>query len=209
MLRIFGLLLVIVLSQLSVYSPAEADEVSDPVKIYTAQTILHEWNWPVGIPDGKIGPNTRHGIRAFQRAKGWVETGELTVSLYNFLESIGLPGNMIWSAVSLSTDGAGQVVSGSPTRLEALDQALKGCQKRSQSPEKCITNSWFYDGVNETKWIVGVLCSTSRQQGAAVRVGRTLHEADESARTALRNSYGYQSRHCNVRAYVATDGSHQ
>ncbi len=42
------------------------------------QTALNYWGFPVGAPDGAIGPKSRAGIAEYQIAMGWPGTGELT-----------------------------------------------------------------------------------------------------------------------------------
>lgn len=51
------------------------------------QTLLNESGFETGTPDGVLGPNTRQGLRAFQRSIGEIPDGFATVRLLERLQA--------------------------------------------------------------------------------------------------------------------------
>lgn len=54
-------------------SSVRADSYTDNSNVQFIQHILYERGWDVGLPDGLIGPKTRAGIMAVQRANNLPE----------------------------------------------------------------------------------------------------------------------------------------
>ena len=51
------------------------------------QALLNQKGFSVGAADGKVGPATRRGIRAYQRSKGMVPDGHPSVVLLAHLKT--------------------------------------------------------------------------------------------------------------------------
>lgn len=58
-------------------------------QIKTMQRLLNQQGFDVGAVDGMVGPNTRAGLRAFQRSKGLVGDGYPTHGLLQLLKRSG------------------------------------------------------------------------------------------------------------------------
>jgi peptidoglycan hydrolase-like protein with peptidoglycan-binding domain len=52
------------------------------------QRMLNQKGFNIGEPDGRFGPNTRHGLEAFQRQEGLQVTGEID---HPTLAALGVP----------------------------------------------------------------------------------------------------------------------
>ena len=68
-------------------SKPEPGVITDKRSIGAAQRTLNQLGYNAGKPDGIVGPDTRQAIRAFQRDRGLVEDGRLTLSLAGKLEA--------------------------------------------------------------------------------------------------------------------------
>ncbi len=54
---------------------------SDTARVMAAQNALNELGFPSGAPDGKVGPQTRGAIQAYQTAVGLPQTGQIDDAL--------------------------------------------------------------------------------------------------------------------------------
>ena len=68
-------------------SKPEPGVITDKRSIGAAQRTLNQLGYNAGKPDGIVGPDTRQAIRAFQKDRGLVEDGRLTLSLAGKLEA--------------------------------------------------------------------------------------------------------------------------
>lgn len=68
-------------------APSPATNETPAIDVIGAQKRLAELNYPLGTPDGKIGPLTRSAIRDFQDAMGEPVTGNLDGRTYTILMS--------------------------------------------------------------------------------------------------------------------------
>jgi localization factor PodJL len=59
---------------------------SDYRGVKGAQQMLSSLGYPVGTPDGSLGPNTRNAIISFERANGMPETGRVNAALIERLQ---------------------------------------------------------------------------------------------------------------------------
>jgi len=77
----------------------EPGVVTDERNIAAAQRTLNQLGYNAGKPDGIVGPDTRQAIRAFQKDRGLVEDGRLTLSLAGKLKAeifiVVLPGDLL------------------------------------------------------------------------------------------------------------------
>ncbi len=58
-----------------------------PYSLYNLQLALNKLGYSVGTADGKIGPNTRGGIRAYQIDSGLPVSSEPSVALYDHVQA--------------------------------------------------------------------------------------------------------------------------
>jgi peptidoglycan hydrolase-like protein with peptidoglycan-binding domain len=65
----------------------ELGVVTDERKIVAAQRTLNQLGYSAGKTDGIVGPNVRQAIRAFQKDRGLVEDGRLTLALVDKLRA--------------------------------------------------------------------------------------------------------------------------
>lgn len=64
----------------------DATPVSAPYSLRNVQVALNQLGYPVGTPDGVIGPKSRSAIRAFQTDSGLPASGEPSLALYDKLQ---------------------------------------------------------------------------------------------------------------------------
>ena len=57
-----------------------------PAVVREAQARLNGYGFPVGEPDGRIGPATRQGLQGFQQANGLAPTGRFDIATLRWLE---------------------------------------------------------------------------------------------------------------------------
>ena len=65
---------------------APATPASAPYSLRNVQLALNQLGYPVGTPDGVIGPKSRAAIRAFQTDSGLPTSGEPSLALYDKLQ---------------------------------------------------------------------------------------------------------------------------
>ena len=65
----------------------EPSGVTDERDIAAAQRTLNQLGYNAGKTDGIVGPNTRQAIRTFQKDRGLVEDGRLTLALADKLKA--------------------------------------------------------------------------------------------------------------------------
>jgi peptidoglycan hydrolase-like protein with peptidoglycan-binding domain len=63
-----------------------ATPASAPYSLRNVQVALNQLGYPVGTPDGVIGPKSRAAIRAFQTDSGLPTSGEPSLALYDKLQ---------------------------------------------------------------------------------------------------------------------------
>lgn len=63
-----------------------ATPASAPYSLRNVQVALNQLGYPVGTPDGVIGPKSRGAIRAFQTDSGLPASGEPSLALYDKLQ---------------------------------------------------------------------------------------------------------------------------
>ncbi len=60
----------------------------DPAVIARTQFLLNKLGYDAGVPDGKLGPQTRTAIRKFEQRSGITKTGQVTPVLLKKLEAL-------------------------------------------------------------------------------------------------------------------------
>lgn len=181
-------------------------------EVLAIQHKLFEYGYSmVGIPDGKIGPNTREAISKWQERKGLAVTGVLTREEADFLISLDFPTGWLWGALSASTDDAYQAYWNYSSGVAAYKDALVGCRNRSNSPQKCAVVAGFADE-DGPSWLAAVRCN--QDEGAVKRVGIAITSSPSRER-AIENAFnaeimeGYYRGNCWLLALIAADGSHE
>lgn len=62
--------------------------VLDPSLIKRAQSLLNDLGYDAGVPDGKLGPQTKSAVRRFQQRSGATQTGILNGEVLQRLEAL-------------------------------------------------------------------------------------------------------------------------
>ena len=159
----------------------EPGVVIDQRDIASAQRTLNQLGYNTGKPDGIIGPNTRQAIRAFQKARGLVEDGRLTLSLADKLKAeifiVVRPGDLL-----IYTDGETELVAverevqwraGNSRSLVAIRPSMAGWPEAARAGLDWAISHALDDPGSSVKW-----SSTGVDQSFEISVSElTLGEA--------------------------------
>ncbi|MBP9711161.1 MAG: peptidoglycan-binding protein [Candidatus Pacebacteria bacterium] len=193
--------------------PASASEaILSTDDIYSIQFTLFELGYPVvGLPDGKIGPNTRTAIAKFQKNIEHAVTGVLTQEEADYLIELPIPTSMKWGAISASVDAGYGATWNRTSGIDAYNVAQGMCHSKSNYPNKCVTIAGFSNNTG-VQWIVAVKCdqetSTTEYDGIAVAAAGSYSEAYDNA-LKMKTDGGYYSSNCYQLVSIAADGSHE
>jgi hypothetical protein len=109
-----------------------------------------------------------------------------------------------WTAASMAPDFQYKSAAKYQSKEEAQQDALAGCQAKSQVPDKCAT-------VSSQQWVAGVSCEADMDGGEPSK--RSVVSQGVNAKAAISNAYGaalkddtFRKDDCKVRVLSAANG---
>ncbi len=181
-------------------------------EVHTIQSLLFENGYmDAGLPNGKLGPQTREMIAAFQVDREWPETGYLTEEQYLEILAGGSPSDWAWGAVSASYDSKHFAVSNQTSGVAAYRAVEQSCRKHSSQPGPCMSLATWTDK-ESVGWIAAVLCKEVLNGKAFSAVSIISNESEgEAVEEAIGVAVddGFSRSACQLLAVIASDGSHQ